>query len=151
MKQWSKGSTFLELFKIQSCILSSYFYCIHTWCVSHDSEVSCRCLTWGTHGCFCFRVEFSAWRVVPDLNLTCRNSTRKGPLNMFLMEPRSAQYWAHLSHQNINIHVNYLCVVFSNLCGGYFLGSKHLTQIFHVFSMQRSCSPACLNLKYEQN
>lgn len=43
----------------------------------------------------------------------------------------------------------YVCVVFRNLCGSYFLGPKCLIWIFHVFSMQRSCSPACPDLKYE--
>lgn len=91
----------------------------------------------------------SGWSVVPDLNLTCRNCTRKGSPNMFLMRLRRAQYWARLSHQSVSIHILNTCVVFRNLCDCYFLGPKCLIWIFHVFSMQRSCNPTCPDLKYE--
>lgn len=134
------SSEFLELF-----FKSSAIFIVSIPGVFHVTQKHLAALRPDTYRCFVLTLVC----VVPDLNLTCRNSTRKDSPNMFLMRLRRAQYWARLSHQNVSIHILNTCVVFRNLCDRYFLGPKCLIWIFHVFSMQRSCNPACPDLKYE--
>lgn len=122
MIQWSKGSKSLELscWSLPACWVP---ITVSLAGVFHVTQKSCRCLTWGNPQVLYFRVEFSAWTVVTDLNQTCRNCARKGFPNIFFMVLRRPRYWPHFSHQPSeykHTHVSCLCAVFNDLCGLYF-------------------------------
>lgn len=118
-------------------------YCILRWCLWCNSEVSCRCVPWGNPQVLYFRVEFSVWTVVTDLNQVCRNCARKGSPNMFLVVLRRPQCWPHFSHQDVSIHMLTARLWFSVICVDINLNIS----CYHA----EICSSVCPHLKCEQN